>query len=150
MSINTVTLLGRVGKDPEVRTVGQSNSKVAQFSLCTGGKYKTQDGREVDDTAWHSIVAWRNLAEIAEKYIKKGSQILVIGHLSYREYTDNNGNKKYVTDIVADKIELCGSKQESAPAPTPSPAPQQTQKRFNTTPLPTDDDDLPEGDGLPF
>lgn len=150
MSINTVTLLGRVGKNPEVRTVEQSNSKVAQFSLCTGGKYKTRDGREVDDTAWHSIVAWRNLAEIAEKYIKKGSQILVIGHLSYREYTDNNGNKKYVTDIVADKIELCGSKQESAPAPTPSPAPQQTQKRFNTTPLPTDDDDLPEGDRLPF
>lgn len=150
MSVNTTYLMGRVGKDPEVRTVGQGNSKVATFSLCTGGKYKTNDGREVDDTAWHSIVAWRNLADLADKYIRKGSQVLVVGRLSYREYTDNNGNKKYVTDIVADKIELCGGKQDnqssSSPA-EPSPTPQQ---RFKTTPLPVDDDDLPEGDGLPF
>lgn len=121
MSVNTTYLMGRVGKDPEVRTVGQNNSKVAQFSLCTGGKYQTKDGREVDDTAWHNIVAWRNLAETAEKYIRKGSQVFIIGHLSYREYTDNAGNKKYVTDIVADKIELCGGKQDSQSAPRPAP-----------------------------
>lgn len=144
MSINTVYLLGRAGKDPEARTVGQGNSKVATFSLCTGGKYKTNDGREVDDTAWHSIVAWRNLADLAEKYIRKGSQVLVVGRLSYREYTDSNGNKKYVTDIVADKIELCGSKQDSQPAPRPAPQPQQ---RVQSDPLPpagnSEDDDLP-------
>lgn len=113
--------MGRVGRDVEVRTVGQGNSKVATFSLCTGGKYKTNDGREMDDTAWHSIVAWRNLAELAEKYIRKGSQILVVGRLSYREYTDNNGNKKYVTDIVADKIELCGGKQDNQSSSSPAP-----------------------------
>ena len=147
MSINSVTLLGRAGKDPEVRTVGQSNSKVAQFSLCTGGKYKTNDGREIDDTAWHNIVAWRNHADLAEKYIKKGSQILVIGRLSYRGYTDNNGNKKYVTDIVADKIELCGGKSENASAPTQAPVPQQ-KPQYQTTPVV---DDLPPDDtGLPF
>lgn len=145
MSINTTTLMGRVGKDPEVRTVGQNNSKVAQFSLCTGGKYKTQDGREIDDTAWHNIVAWRNLADIAEKYIRKGGQVLVIGHISYREYTDNAGNKKYVTDIVADKIELCGGKQENQSAQNTAPAPQQ---RVQTTPLPPAGED--EGDDLPF
>lgn len=145
MSVNQVLLMGRCGRDPEVRTVGQSNSKVAQFSLCTGGKYQTKDGREVDDTAWHNIVAWRSLAETAEKYIRKGSQVFIIGHLSYREYTDNAGNKKYVTDIVADKIELCGGKQDGQSAPRPAPAPQQ---RVQTTPLPPagepeDDSDLP-------
>ncbi len=120
MSVNTTYLMGRVGKDPEVRMVGQNNSKVAQFSLCTGGKYQTKDGREVDDTAWHNIVAWRNLAETAEKYIRKGSQVLVVGHISYREYTDNAGNKKYVTDIVADKIELCGGKQDNQSSSSPA------------------------------
>lgn len=147
MSVNQVHLLGRCGKDPEVRAVGQSNSKVAQFSLCTGGKYQTKDGREVDDTAWHNIVAWRNLAETAEKYIRKGSQVFIIGHLSYREYTDNAGNKKYVTDIVADKIELCGGKPEGQSAPRPAPAPQQ-RAQYATTPIV---DDLPPDDtGLPF
>ena len=146
MSVNTTYLMGRIGRDPEIRTVGQNNSKVATFTLCTGGKYKTQDGREVDDTAWHSIVAWRNLAELAEKYIRKGSQILVIGHLSYRKYTDNNGVEKNVTDIVADKIELCGGKAENQAS---APAPQPQQNRYGSTPMPVDDD-LPEGDGLPF
>ena len=146
MSVNTTYLMGRVGRDPEVRTVGQSNSKVAQFSLCTGGKYQTKDGREVDDTAWHNIVAWRNLAETAEKYIRKGSQVFIIGHLSYREYTDNAGNKKNVTDIVADKIELCGTKQDSQSAPAPSPAPARPQ--YQTTPMPSAG--TPQDDDLPF
>ena len=143
MSVNQVHLLGRCGRDPEVRTVGQGNSKVAQFSLCTGGKYQTKDGREVDDTAWHNIVAWRNLAEIAEKYIRKGSQVFIIGHLSYREYTDNAGNKKYVTDIVADKIELCGGKQDGQSAQAPAP-----QQRVQSTPLPPAGN--PQDDDLPF
>ena len=144
MSVNQVILLGRCGRDPEVRMVGQNNSKVAQFSLCTGGKYQTKDGREVDDTAWHNIVAWRNLAETAEKYIRKGSQVFIIGHLSYREYTDNAGNKKYVTDIVADKIELCGGKQDNQSSS--SPAPQQRVPLYQQT-IPVaaapDDGDMP-------
>lgn len=145
MSVNTVYLLGRCGKDPEVRTVGQG-SKVAQFSLATGGKYQTKDGREVDDTAWHNIVAWRNLADITEKFIKKGSQVLVVGHLSYREYTDNNGNKKYVTDIIADKIELCGGKnEESRPA---APQQQRVPLYQQTTHIPPAGD--PQDDDLPF
>ena len=68
MSINQVHLLGRCGQDPEVRNVGQNNVLKASFSLCTGGRYKTQDGREMDDTAWHNIVAWRSLADLAQKY----------------------------------------------------------------------------------
>lgn len=149
MSINTVTLMGRIGSDPVVREAGQT--KVAQFSLATGGKFTTKDGREMDDTAWHSIVAWRGLAEISEKYIHKGSQVLVIGHLAYRKYTDNNGVEKYITEIVADKIELCGSKSEGQQSQQSQPVQQKPtyQNKFGSTPIPNDDD-LPEGDGLPF
>lgn len=143
MSVNQIYLLGRCGKDAEVRMAGQN--KVATFSLCTGGKYKTNDGREIDDTAWHSIVAWRNLAELAEKYIRKGSQILVIGRLAYRKYTGNDGVERNVTEIIADKIELCGAKQESQSAPAPNPTPARPQ--YQTTPMPypteTDNSDLP-------
>ena len=149
MSINTVTLMGRIGSDPVVREAGQT--KVAQFSLATGGKFTTKDGREMDDTAWHSIVAWRGLAEISEKYIHKGSQVLVIGHLAYRKYTDNNGVEKSITEIVADKIELCGSRSEGQQSQQSQPVQQKPtyQNKFGSTPIPNDDD-LPEGDGLPF
>lgn len=145
MSVNQVFLSGRIGNDPEVRTVGQNNSKVATFSLCTGGKYKTQDGREIDDTAWHNIVAWRNLADLAEKHIRKGSQIVVIGRISYREYTDNNGNNRHFTDIVADKIELCGAKQENQSA-----SPASALSVAQSTPMPTVDEDDNPDDDLPF
>ena len=145
MSVNQIYLLGRCGKDAEVRMAGQN--KVATFSLCTGGKYKTNDGREIDDTAWHSIVAWRNLAELAEKYIRKGSQILVIGRLTYRKYTGNDGVERNVTEIIADKIELCGAK-DSAPSQSPAPSPAPARPQYPTTPIV---DDLPDDDtGLPF
>lgn len=141
MSINSATVLGRVGKDPEVREAGKG--KVAQFSLATGGKYTTKDGREVDDTAWHNIVAWNSLADRAEKFIRKGNQVCVIGRISYREYTDNNGNKRYITEIIADTIELCGGKNEESKPTIAQPAP-----RIKTTPI---GDDLPPDDsGLPF
>lgn len=148
MSVNTVTLMGRTGSDPVVREAGQT--KVAQFSLATGGKFTTKDGREMDDTAWHSIVAWRGLAEISEKYIHKGSQVLVIGHLAYRKYTDNNGVEKYITEIVADKIELCGSRSEGQQSQQSQPV----QQKFNphsvkTSPMPYPTEDGPTDD-LPF
>lgn len=143
MSINSITLLGRVGQDPQIRTAGQS--KVAQFSLATGGKYKTNDGREIDDTAWHSIIAWRNLADLTEKYITKGSQILIIGHLTYRKYTGNDGVERQVTEIIADKIELCGGKSEN-PAPVQQTAPA-ARPQYKTTAMPypteADESDLP-------
>ena len=148
MSVNSVTLMGRIGSDPVVREAGQT--KVAQFSLATGGKFTTKDGREMDDTAWHSIVAWRGLAEISEKYIHKGSQVLVIGHLAYRKYTDNNGVEKYITEIVAGKIELCGSRSEGQQSQQSQPV----QQKFNphsvkTSPMPYPTEDGPTDD-LPF
>ena len=140
MSVNKVIILGRCGKDPEVRMAGQN--KVATFSVATGGKYKTKEGKEVDDTAWHNIVAWRTSADIVEKYIKKGSQIFIEGHISYRKYADKEGVDRSITDIVVDKIELLGGKAESSPAPQKF-----DPHAVKTTPMPypeeEDDSDLP-------
>lgn len=150
MSVNQVHLLGRCGQDPEVRIVGQNNVKRAGFSLCTGSKYKTNDGRDVDDTAWHNIIAWRGLADLAEQYIRKGCQLFVIGHLSYRKYTDSNNVERYVTEIIADKIELCGSKADrQTPVGTISTTNAQPARKQD---IPSIDDigDLPPDDGLPF
>ena len=146
MSINQVHLLGRCGQDPEIRTVGQNNVNKAAFSLCTGGKYKTQDGREIDDTAWHNIVAWRGLATLAQQYIRKGSQLFIIGHLSYRKYIDNNGVERSITEIIADKIELCGARSESISAIVIGNDSAHSQPK----PLLDEIGDLPPGDGLPF
>lgn len=147
MGINQVHLLGRCGRDPEIRTVGQKNLKVATFSLCTGGKYQTKDGREMDDSAWHNIVAWRTLADLSETHIKKGSQIFVIGHLSYRKYSDKNGVERMVTEIVAERIELCGRASETVQTPIIN-QPLSVQQKVN------DIDDIgdlpPDDDGMPF
>lgn len=146
MSINQVHLLGRCGQDPEIRTIGQNNVNKASFSLCTGGKYKTQDGREIDDTAWHNIVAWRGLASLAQQYIRKGTQLFIIGHLSYRRYTDSNGIERFITEIIADKIVLCGARSESVSAPIIG------NERSIAQPNTFLDEigDLPPSDGLPF
>ena len=146
MSINQVHLLGRCGQDPEIRIVGQNNVSKAAFSLCTGGKYKTQDGREFDDTAWHNIVAWRGLANLAQQYIRKGSQLFIIGHLSYRKYVDNNGVEKTITEIIADKIELCGVR----PEPTSAPAAGNDSAHSQPKPFLDEIGDLPPNDGMPF
>lgn len=146
MSVNQVHLLGRCGQDPEIRSVGQNNVAKASFSLCTGGKYKSHDGREIDDTAWHNIVAWRGLATLAQQYIRKGSQIFLIGHLSYRKYTDANGVERFVTEIIADKIELCGSRMES----NPPAAPEKPKAAQPVNPSIDDIGDLPPDDGMPF
>lgn len=151
MSVNQVHLLGRCGQDPEIRSVGQNNVNRATFSLCTGSKYKTHDGREIDDTCWHNIVAWRSLADLAQQYIRKGSQLFIIGHLSYRKYTDNSGIERYVTEIIADRIELCGSRQERQIG-EPDTSSTEASAPVNKQEKPSLDDigDLPPDDGLPF
>ena len=145
MSVNSVTLIGRVGKDIEAKDV--NGAKCATFTLALSEKYKDKNGEVKETTEWLTIVTWRNTAEVCEKYVKKGDLICVLGKIRTRSY-EVNGEKRYVTEILADRVELLGSKNSQSPALAPSPA--QPQQRFNTTPLPTDDDDLPEGDGLPF
>lgn len=142
MSVNSVTLIGRVGKDIEAKDV--NGAKCATFSLALSEKYKDRNGELQEHTEWLTIVTWRNIAEVCEKYVRKGDQICVLGKIRTRSY-EVNGEKRYVTEIIADRVELLGSKKESSEAPAPPP---QAPARPKSTPLPMDDDD--PSDDLPF
>lgn len=112
MSFNKVILVGNVGKDPEIRRF--ENNIKASFSLATSETYTPKGGDKVTQTEWHNVVAWRRLAELAENYIRKGSQILVEGKLRYRSYDDKDGNKRYIVEVEADVIQLLGRKSDNA------------------------------------
>ncbi len=106
-SLNKATLIGNLGKDPEVRAI-PSGAKVANFSIATTDSYTGKDGQKVEKTEWHNIVMWRGLAEVAEKYLKKGSQVYIEGRLQTRSWDDQNGQKRYTTEIVADNMVMLG------------------------------------------
>ena len=110
--VNKVILVGNVGKEPDVRYI-ESGVAVASFSLATSETYLAKNGEKVTNTEWHNIVAWRGLAELASKYINKGKQIYVEGRLRTRSY-EQDGVKKYITEIVADTIQLLGRKDDTA------------------------------------
>lgn len=111
MSVNKVILVGNVGKDPEMKYFDNDVAK-ANFSLATSDRaYTTSGGTQVPErTEWHNIVCWRGLAQIAEKFVKKGTMLYVEGKIRSRSYDDQNGVKKYITEIVADNIELLSRK----------------------------------------
>ncbi len=117
MSFNKVLLIGNVGRDPEVRHL-ESGVAVASFTLATTERYKDRNGTLQDQTEWHNIVCWRNLAELSEKYIGKGSQIFVEGKIRTRSWQDQTGQKRYTTEIVADNIRLLGRKGDNNPGNT--------------------------------
>lgn len=144
MSVNKVILVGRCGGDAMVRMAG--DKKVATVNLATSEKYKGRDGNLVESTEWHSVVLWDKLAEVAEKYVTKGTQLYVEGKIKTEKYTDKEGNDRFVTRIKADSLQLLsGTKpQESAPAYAPSPAPQPVRS------VPIVDDLPPDDSGLPF
>ena len=157
MSVNKVILIGNVGKDPEVRYF-DNGAAVANFSLATTERgYTAANGTQVPDrTDWHNIVLWRGLAEIAEKYVKKGSKLFIEGKIKTRSYDDASGNKRYITEIWGDNMEMLDRKQDAQGGATPLPespperaeAPKQEAKAVTpeatTPPLPQDDnDDLP-------
>lgn len=103
-SVNKVILVGNLGKDPEIRTL-ESGTKVAGFSLATSEKFKDKlTGEPRVQTDWHNIVMWRNLAEIAEKYLRKGMQVYVEGKLRTRSWQDKDGHNRYTTEVVADNM----------------------------------------------
>ncbi len=106
-SLNKATLIGNLGKDPEVRAT-PSGAKVANFSIATTESYTGKDGQKVDKTEWHNIVMWRGLAEVAEKYLKKGAQVYVEGRLQTRSWDDKEGQKRYTTEIIADNMVMLG------------------------------------------
>lgn len=140
MALNKVLLIGNVGKDPEIRHL-ESGASVATFTLATTERYKDRNGEAVETTEWHSIVAWSKLADLAEKYIVKGSQIYVEGRIRSRRYTAQSGEDRYVTEIVADGIQLLG-KREGQPASTIKPIEKSAPKPERRQPA-DNIDDLP-------
>jgi single-strand DNA-binding protein len=109
---NTVRLIGNLGADPEIKTL-TDGKMVARFPLATSENYKNKKGEKVTDTQWHNIVAWGNLAKIAEKVCHKGYRVAVDGKLTNRSYEDSKGVKKYITEVVADELMVInGDKKE--------------------------------------
>jgi single-strand DNA-binding protein len=110
MSINKVILVGNVGKEPVVRYFDKGVAK-ATFPLATSESYTNQQGETITSTEWHNIVLWRALAEVAEKTVKKGSQIYIVGKIKTRSYVDKDGINKYITEILADLLIVLDKKQ---------------------------------------
>lgn len=120
-SINKVILIGNVGQEVVVKEVG--GAKVANFSIACGEKYKDKDGNVVEKTEWVNIVAWQKLAEVIEKYVKKGDQIYIEGRLQTRKY-EKDGQTHYATDVRAvDMVMLGGKKESGNPVPPSAPPP---------------------------
>lgn len=104
---NKVQLIGHVGQEPEIKTF-DGGKKVANISLATNDSYTNAKGEKVEDTQWHKVKAWGKLAEIIEKYVTKGKEICVEGKLTYSDYIDKDGEKRYVTEIVISDLLLLG------------------------------------------
>ncbi|NDV47591.1 single-stranded DNA-binding protein [Paludibacter sp. 221] len=147
MSINKVILVGNVGRDPEVRYL-DNNVSVANFTVATTERgYTMQNGTQVPErTEWHNIVAWRGLADLAEKYIRKGTQLYVEGKIQTRSW-EKDGIKRYTTEIYADTIQLLGrrgDRQEEPPTAAPASSPSTAAPSSTpTSAAPQVDDDLP-------
>jgi len=120
-TVNKVHLIGRLGADPEVR-YAPSGSAVANFNLATNRSYKDKEGGMQEQTDWHRIVAWSRLAEFAKQYLHKGMRVYVEGRLQYREWQDQNGVKRYGTDIVANDIQMLDSPGNRVEVDEESPA----------------------------
>ena len=142
MALNKAMLIGNVGNDPEIRTL-QENVKVASFRIATTERYTDRNGEKKENTEWHQISAWNKVADIVERFVKKGSKVFVEGKITTRKWTDKDGNERQSTEIRAEAIQLLGKKEESTqakPAP-PEESPSLRQLKENL--------DDPNGD-LPF
>lgn len=134
MDLNKVMLIGRLTRDPETRTI-PSGDRVASFSVATGFQWKDQQGQRQERTEFHNIVAWRRLADIIVQYLKKGSKIYIEGRLQTRSWDDQQGVKKYRTEIIADNMIMLdsrpagesampmGQQNQAQPSPSQGPAP---------------------------
>ncbi len=150
--VNKVTLIGNLGKDPEIRRL-ENGAVVAKFSVATNENYKDKNDEWQKVTEWHDVVAWRNLAEQAEKNLKKGSLVYVEGKLTHRKWQDANGNDRWSTEVVANVIRSL-DKRESGIFPGASDEPAFSQRTGSSEPTATAYADIPTentgGDDLPF
>lgn len=107
---NRVTLIGHLGQDPEMKTFEGGSTK-ANLRIATNSSYKNGKGERIEETTWHNVAMWGKTAEIAEKFLKKGSEIAIEGRLSNRSYEDKEGNTKYITEVVANELVMLGGKK---------------------------------------
>ncbi len=115
-TLNKVMIIGRLGQDPELR-YAPNGSAVVNFTVATNMVWRDQDGNQQERTDWHRVVAWRRLAETAGEYLKKGSRVYVEGRLQTRSYDDQNGVRRWITEIVAETIQFLDTRAEAAAAP---------------------------------
>ena len=157
--VNKITLVGRLGADPEVRTL-ESGAMVAKFGLATSENYRDRSGEWQEQTEWHDVVVWRGLAERAQEYLKKGSLVYLEGKLTHRKWQDKDGNPRKTTEVVGNYFRMLGNRQsnsgggggnyfpneEPAPtmsAPTPKSEAPPAPSSAPSAPSGGDDDDLP-------
>lgn len=141
--INKVILVGNVGLDPEVRTL-ESGTKYARLRLATTERYidrQTNESKEL--TEWHTISLWRGLADVADKYVRKGSQLYIEGRLRTREWTDKDNVKHYTTEILADEMKLLGRRPDAGEGVAPQAVPAAALKPVAVTPVEDEADDMP-------
>ena len=143
--VNKAILLGNLGKDPEL-TVFESGSKKATFSLATSERYRDRSGHEKTETEWHNIVVWGNLADIVEKYLRKGSPVYVEGKIRSREFTAQDGTSRRITEILAENINMLTLKEEHSSSNVSS---QQTAAAETKVPE-SSPDEFKGKDDLPF
>lgn len=141
-TVNKVILIGRLGADPEVRYAPSGNA-VANFSIATNRSYKDREGNQQEQTDWHRIVAWTRLAEFAKQYLHKGMRVYIEGRLQYRDWQDQNGVKRNVTDVIANDIQMLESPGERAEMVD-------QEKPASDLEIPDDDSEPKEDDSVPF
>ncbi|MBK6633383.1 MAG: single-stranded DNA-binding protein [Chitinophagaceae bacterium] len=115
--VNRVMLIGNLGKDPDMQFL-EGNIGVAKFSLATTETYKDRSGKLISQTEWHTIVLWRGLAELAQKYLHKGSLVYIEGRLKTRSWEDKDGNKKFATEVVGDNLIMLDKRNDGNQGPT--------------------------------
>ena len=153
--VNKVTLIGRLGQDPEIRHL-ENGVAVARFSLATNEYYKDKEGNLQETTEWHNVVIWREQAERVEKTLKKGMLCYVEGKISYRKYTGQDGVERNITDIIANSFRALERREGSADSRFPTGEPQAFASRTQSGASTTTPDTEPVsangegGDGLPF
>jgi len=115
MSVNKAIIIGRLGKDPEIRDAG--GTAVCSFSLATSERWKDKSGESKEATCWHNIVAWGKQAEVMNEYLRKGQEVYIEGRIDNRSYEDKEGNKKYISEIVVQRFSFVGSKGDATSPP---------------------------------
>jgi len=145
--VNRVMLIGNLGKDPDVQYL-EGNIAVAKFPLATTETYKDRAGKLISQTEWHTVVLWRGLAELAQKYLHKGSLIYVEGRLRTRSWDDREGNKKFATEIVGDNLIMLDKRTDSGAYHPPASTGSESHEPYQAPDTPHLGEEPAEG--LPF